>query len=192
MNIIDCKGLNCPQPVINTKKYFDGIESGEALVIVDNEIARNNISKFCQGNNFKFTVDEKDNLYYIKIVKEDTNVKKADDNNKTLTIVITSNRLGSGDDTLGSTLIKSYLYALSESDKIPENLFFLNSGVQLTSEGSEVLDSLKKLRERGVNIASCGICLDFYNLKDKLVIGEITNMYSIVEKMNTSENTIKL
>lgn len=195
MKIIDCKGLKCPQPVVNTKNYFDSIESGEAEVIVDNDVAKNNISKLCESSNLKYTVEEKENLYYIQIKKENCSCKPInfdEKNNNSLVIVITSDKFGMGDDTLGETLMKSYLYALSESDKLPTDLLFLNSGVKLTSEGSLVLDSLKKLKERGVNIASCGVCLDFYKLKEFLVVGEITNMYAIVEKMNNSGNTIKI
>ncbi|MCM8711941.1 sulfurtransferase-like selenium metabolism protein YedF [Clostridium sp. SYSU_GA19001] len=192
MNIIDCKGLRCPQPVIETKKYFDSIESGEAEIIVDNEVAKNNISKFCQNNNIKFHIEEKNGFYHIKAVKEDLNIKKNELEKSTLVILITSDKLGSGDDTLGATLMKSYLYALSESDKLPTDLFLINSGVKLAAEGSDVLDSLKKLQERGVKIASCGVCLDFYKLKEFLQIGEITNMYNIIEKTNNAGNTIKL
>ncbi|ERI90512.1 selenium metabolism protein YedF [Clostridiales bacterium oral taxon 876 str. F0540] len=192
MNIIDCKGLKCPQPVINTKKYFDSIENGEAEVIVDNEVAKNNISKFCNSNGFKFSTEEKEGLYHIKITKENTGCEVMEAETNSLVIVIATDKLGNGDDTLGATLMKSYLYALSESDKLPTDLLLLNGGVKLAAEGSEVLDSLNKLKERGVNIASCGICLDFYKLKEKLAVGEITNMYTIIEKMNTADNTIKL
>ncbi|MEG1257083.1 sulfurtransferase-like selenium metabolism protein YedF [Clostridium sp.] len=195
---IDCKGLNCPIPVVNTKKYFDGIEFGEGIVIVDNEIAKNNIVKFAQGNEFGYEVSEKgNNLFYITIVKgEGTNkimksVKVEENINKTLTIVVGSDKLGNGDDELGIALMKSYLFALSEADVIPENLLFLNSGVKLVVTEALTLDSVKRLKERGVNIQSCGLCLDFYGLKDELKVGDITNMYAIIEMMNKS-NTIKL
>jgi selenium metabolism protein YedF len=205
MKIINCEGLKCPQPVINTKKYFETIESGNAEVVVDNEVAKINVSKFCQSNNLKYSVEETDGLYHIKIAKElvggeiineavqvMNNSEIISNSDKALVILITSDKLGTGDETLGATLMKSYLYALSESDKIPKDLLFLNSGVKLVAEGSEVLDSLNKLKDRGVNIASCGVCLDFYELKEKLAVGEITNMYTIIEKMNSANNTIKL
>ena len=88
--------------------------------------------------------------------------------------------------------MKSYIFALSEADLIPNDLLFINGGVKLTIEDSPVLDSLKKLISRGTNILVCGTCLDFFNVKDKLSIGEITNMYTIVELMNNADNTIKL
>jgi selenium metabolism protein YedF len=192
MNIIDCKGLKCPLPVINTKKYFDSIEKGEAEIIVDNEVAKTNILKFCQSNNLSVLVEEDEGFYHIKASKEDCECEVMKHNAKSLIILITSDRLGIGDDTLGATLMKSYFYALSECDTLPVDLLLLNSGVKLAAEGSEVLDSLNKIKERGVNIASCGICLDFYGIKDKLAVGEITNMYTIIEKMNTASNTIKI
>lgn len=191
-NIIDCKGLKCPQPVINTKKYFDSIEEGIATIVVDNEIAKNNIFKFAQSNGFNSEASEKDGFYHIQITKESCSCKEINFDKKKLIIVIGNDKLGLGDDVLGTTLMKSYMYALSESDNIPSDILFLNGGVNLTTEGSDCVESIVTLKERGVNILSCGTCLDFYGLKEKLVVGEITNMYTIVEKMNSSDNTIKL
>ena len=191
MHIIDCKNLRCPQPVINTKKYFDSIEQGEALVIVDNEVAKNNISKFAENNGFSLEVTEEAGLYKVKVIKDSCGCQVMNSDRK-LAILITNDKLGLGDDTLGATLMKSYLFALSESDNLPKDLVFLNAGVKLTSEGSECMESLKRLKDKGVNILSCGTCLDFYELKEKLLIGEISNMYTIVEIMNSADNTIKL
>lgn len=191
-NVIDCKGLKCPQPVISTKKYFDGIDQGNATIIVDNEVANLNISKFAQSNGFEFSSDYKDGLYFIKISKAPCNCKIMDFEKNKFLIIISTDKLGLGDDTLGATLMKSYFYALSESDTLPSDILFLNGGVKLTVEGSDSLNNIKALSEKGVNILNCGACLDFYNLKDKLAVGEITNMYTIVEMMNSSSNTIKL
>lgn len=88
--------------------------------------------------------------------------------------------------------MKSYLYALSESSNLPTDLIFLNGGVMLTTEGSECIESIKLLSDKGVNILNCGTCLDFYGLKEKLLIGEVSNMYTIVEKMNGADLTIKI
>ena len=99
--------------------------------------------------------------------------------------------MGEGDDALGKILMKSYMYALSESSEIPEELVFLNGGVKLVTEGTEVLDSIKELERKGTKIISCGTCLDFYGLKDKLLTGEVSNMYTIVEIMN-SKRIVKI
>ncbi|MBU3209241.1 sulfurtransferase-like selenium metabolism protein YedF [Clostridium algidicarnis] len=191
IHTIDCKGLKCPQPVINTKKYFDSIKEGEALIIVDNEVAKNNICKFAQSNGYKYNAVDSEGLFNINITKEDCHCEIMDFDKK-LVIVVGTDKLGEGDEILGSNLMKSYMYALSESDDMPSDIIFLNSGVKLTTKGSSVIDSLEELKNKGVNITSCGTCLDFYNLKDYLLIGDISNMYTIVETMNKSDNTIKL
>lgn len=190
--VIDCKGLKCPQPVINTKKYFDSIEKGEATIIVDNEVAKNNILKLAESNSLKAEVKEEEGNFSITLTKEECCCNSMTFDKKRFTIVISTDKLGNGDDQLGTMLMKSYIFALSESENQPTDLVFLNGGVKLATEGSLVLDNLKKMQDNGTNISSCGTCLDFYNLKDKLAIGEITNMYSIVEKMNNADNTIKI
>lgn len=192
-SIIDCKGLQCPVPVVQTKKYFDSIESGESTIIVDNLVAKKNIVKLAEGSGYKSVEEEKDGLYFIKITKEkcealNTEIKEE----KKFTLVVSTDKLGLGDDKLGEMLMKSYIFALSEADTIPSDLLFINGGVKLAIESSPVLGSLKKLVERGTNILICGVCLDFYDIKEKLSVGEISNMYTIVQLMNNADNTIKL
>ena len=192
-NIIDCTGLLCPIPVVKTKKYFDSIISGESTVIVDNLVAKNNIVKLSKSSGYNSIVEEKDDLYFVKITKNECEAADEPINeNKKFTLVVSTDKLGVGDDALGDILMKSYIYALSEADKIPNDLLFINGGVKLTIEQSPVLDSLKKLVGRGANILVCGVCLDFYNIKDKLSVGEISNMYTIVQLMNNADNTIKI
>ena len=192
-NIIDCKGLACPLPVVKAKKYFDSIESGEATIIVDNLVAKDNIVKLAKGSGNESIVEEKEGLYFIKITKEKCEaVNEETKESKKFTLLVSTDKLGMGDDKLGDMLMKSYIFALSEADTVPTDLLFINGGVNLTIDTSPVLDSLKKLIERGANILVCGACLDFYNVKDKLSLGEITNMYTIVELMNSADKTIKL
>lgn len=193
MKTIDCKGLACPKPVILTKKELEGMTEGELEVIVDNTAARENVSKFAKNQGLECEVIEKDDLFHVIIKKTNQgDCKITDIQDKNLVVMITSDKFGTGEDKLGAALMKSYLYALSENAQKPEKMFFINSGVKLTSEGTEVLESLNALETAGVEIYSCGTCLDFYGLKEKLLIGEVTNMYSIVESTNSASNTIKI
>lgn len=191
MNIIDCRGLICPIPVVNTKKYFAEIENGVAKVIVDNEVSKNNLVKFASANEFKCEVKENNGEYTLTMEKFKS-VNLDNTKNDEFSILIGTDKLGNGDDKLGETLMKSYIYALSESDKMPRKIIFLNAGVKLVAKGSSVIESLEAIKAKGVEIASCGVCLDFYGLKDELLIGEITNMYSIIEEMNSVSKLIKL
>ena len=97
-------------------------------------------------------------------------------------VVLSSEFMGAGDDELGATLMKAFVFALTQQDELPAAILAYNGGVHLTVEGSPVLDDLKKLAEAGVEIFSCGTCLNHFGIADKLAVGEVTNMYVIVQK----------
>ena len=98
-------------------------------------------------------------------------------------MVVASDRMGEGNDELGKVLIKSFIFAVTQLEQLPKTMLFYNGGATLTTEGSNSLEDLKSLEAQGVEILTCGTCLDYYGLKDKLAVGGVTNMYSIVETM---------
>jgi len=191
MKEVNARGLACPQPVILTKKALEEIEEGEIITVVDNITAKENVARLASNLNYQYEVSEKEGCYYIKI-KKDSSKTKETENKETTVIMITTDRLGQGDEALGKLLMKSYTYALGEAEVLPKAMVFLNSGVKLTTEGSEVLENLEKLHNAGVEIISCGTCLDFYNLKDKLKIGIVGNMYSIIELLNSASKVLNI
>lgn len=202
MKIVDARGKVCPQPVIMTKKEADAGEN-EITVIVDNETSRENVLKFGSKLNYKTSVEEKDEGIYIYLNKEAMNSceiateKAAQDSLNKIKqekkgYVIGSDKLGKGSDDLGKILMKSFIYTLSETKPYPSFLIFLNSGVRLTTAGSESLDDLKKMESAGVKIVSCGTCLDFFEINDKLGVGKISNMYDIVETIAESDNAVMI
>lgn len=193
MKEIDARGLKCPQPVIVTKKALEEIQEGQVISIVDNVTAKENVSRLASSLNLEYNIDERDGCYYITINKiKDNNKESINENKNDIVIVIVSDKLGSGDDELGEVLMKSYTYALTEISPLPKTIIFLNGGVKLTTEGSPVLDNINKLSEAGVEVISCGTCLDFYGLKEKLKVGIIGNMYSIIEKMHEGGKVINI
>lgn len=198
MKELDFRNMNCPLPVVNTKKHFDKIKSGEAVVLLDNETAFKNVSRYATSNNFKTDHKFENEIYYLHITKsegeslEECNDKEKCSCNELFTVVIGSDKLGNGEDKLGNILMKSYMFALSESSIIPTDMLFLNSGVKLAIKGSDVIGSIKLLEEKGVRVKVCGTCLDYYKIMDKVEVGEVSNMYSIVETMNASDKIINL
>jgi len=193
---VDATGQACPKPVIMTKNKLDNIKEGIITTIVDNEVAKENVSKLAKSLGYDYKVDKKnDNEYYIHItkgdVKEEANVC-IPDTFKDMTIAFSSNTMGKGSDELGKILMKSFIYTLTEATPFPSTLIFYNGGVYLTCEGSEVLEDLKKLEAEGVEIISCGTCLDYFQIKDELQVGEISNMYTIYEKLKNPMNTITI
>ena len=193
MKVVDARKKACPQPVIMTKKEADeGAE--EITVIVDNDTAKLNVKKFGTQLNYTVTAEDKEDGIYLLLKKnakeESETVAKI--KNEALGYLITTDKLGKGSDDLGRILMKSFLFTLSETKPYPAFLVFLNSGVKLTTEGSESIDDLMKLKEGGVEIVSCGTCLDFFEIKSKLRVGFVSNMYDIVDKISNSTNTITI
>lgn len=188
MNIIDCTGLVCPIPVIHTKKYFDSVENGEAIVIVDNNIAKNNVLKYAANCGYETALVTEENKYKITVKKSNIGNRKIE--SEEFVVVIGSDKLGAGDDSLGGALMKTYIYAVSQSKIPPTHLIFLNSGVKMVSEGSPCIEILKTLKDKDIQILISGTCLQFYGLKEKLEVGDITNVYTIVELMNKAAKTI--
>ncbi len=202
MRIIDARGKLCPQPVIMTKKEVDAGEN-EITVIVDNETSRENVLKFANKLQFLTVVEEKNDGIYVYLNKEgmnscDISVENAIEDSiskgkpEKKGFVIGSDKLGKGSDDLGKILMKGFLYTLSETKPYPNFLIFLNSGVKLTTTGSESIEDLKKMENAGVKIVSCGTCLDFFEIKTKLEVGNISNMYDIVETIADSDNAVMI
>lgn len=192
---IDARGLACPKPVINTKKELDKLENGVIRVTVDNTMAKENIIKLSKSSNCESSVlREEEDLIVVEIIKGE-NVKieegtKVNLDNKC--IFISSDKMGQGNDELGEVLIKGYIYTLTETKPYPKHIVFVNSGVKLTTVNEATVENLKILENNGVEILSCGTCLDYYNLKELLQVGTVTNMYNIVEMMNNSLQTISI
>lgn len=198
---VDARGLACPMPVIKTKKALEEIEEGVVEVVVDDIAPRENVLKFAKSNNCEAEiVSESGKETVIKIVKtKDIIIDVADEDIKCDSsygngevIAIMSNTVGSGNDELGGVLIKGFLFALTEAKPYPKSILFLNGGVELTTKNESTIEHIKILEKNGVEILSCGTCLDYYGLKDDLKVGGITNMYTIVETMKSASKVITI
>ncbi len=191
MKKIDVRGLSCPKPVLEVKNALEKLPEGEFEVIVNSKESKENILRFLTANNIKADVKE-DNSEYIITFKGAHVVKGGEEvivcNTGTFgkSYVVSRDRLGEGDEKLGKILIRSFIHTLTELKPLPKSVFFVNSGVFLTLKESPVLEELVKLSEKGVKIFSCGTCLDYYNKKSELSVGEVGNMYQLVEIL--SEN----
>ncbi len=189
--IIDVRNMPCPEPVIKTKKALEGVIEGGTLNVLVNTIeARQNVERFAQSQGCNVNVSEKNGVFSIEICKrqkvEDKTNKGAD------VLLIASDCLGNGDETLGQLLIAAFINTLPESRAKPSKILFINRGVMLTTEGSRVIDTLQNLENNGVQIYSCGTCLNHYQLKEKLKVGKITNMYDTVESLLTAARVVRI
>ncbi len=194
MKVIDCRKMSCPAPVIATKRALE--ESGGAAVqiLVDHGAPRENVTRFATGRGHTVQETPFEDGYALTIAGNQPDLPDATAASapaeKTV-MLITSDRLGDGDDELGRLLMKNFIISLLELDQLPDRMFFLNSGALLTTEGSEALEALEALGNRGVEILTCGVCLDFYHRKDKLKAGSVTNMLTIAESLMEAGSVIR-
>lgn len=186
MKIIDAMGLACPRPVILTKKAIREENLDEVTVKVDNEIATENLTKM--GKQLGFSAEVKTNsktdyeVFLKKTGDAQCELMFEEDSSKYI-VVISSDHMGTGDETFSKNLLEGFVYALTEQDVAPKYVVFYNMGVTLPSINEKVIGDLKALEERGTQVLSCGLCLGQYDMKEKLQVGEITNMYRICELM---------
>ncbi len=199
---INMQNKVCPYPVIETSKALRTAQENETIeVCVDNIIATQNLEKMATelGYTNGFSVKEVSNKeFYVTIVKgagsaqtEPTNTS-TNKNNQSI-IAISSDSMGDGDIELSKKLLEGFIYSLTEHEDsiLPTHIIFYNKGVLLTTENKKTVEDLLILQEKGVTILSCGLCLDFYNVKDSLSVGEVTNMYTI-SKLLLTNNVINI
>ena len=198
MKVLDCRGLACPIPVINTKKALEEGGPEPLLVIVDNDTARENVSRFAGNTGRRVEVEEKDGAYHLTIGGTGGEVSTIDPGKEVIAAegeegravyFITTNALGQGSPDLGEVLMKSLMVALTEQ-KSAKALLLLNTGVYLALEGSPVLEQMQKLAEAGTEILVCGTCLNYYKQKENLAVGVVSNMYDINSRLTGTGKVI--
>jgi selenium metabolism protein YedF len=200
METINALGKPCPIPVIEAKKALRKAAPGETVrILVDNDISRQNLEKMAKGSLCVSSFEtQADGNILVSISAAEGSAAEADAKaaprigDEGLAVAFSKNTMGTGDDALGAILIKAFIYSLTELDNPPETLLFFNSGVRLTTEGSNTLADLKTLESKGTIISSCGTCLDYYGIKDKLAIGNVTNMYAIASAMGSAGKLVNI
>jgi len=198
MKTIDARGLSCPGPVITTKDIIEKERPHVLNVTVDNKAASENVRSFFESKNYMVSIRKEGADFHVTgTQKEDSpceepafGIIKTD--LKKIMVMITSNRMGHGDDELGEKLMVSFLKTLKEMGPELWRLVFVNNGVKLTIEGAEVLPVLQETEKSGIRILVCGTCLTHFNLFDKKLVGETTNMLDIVTAMQLADKVINI
>lgn len=203
MRVVDTKGQLCPAPLIAAKKALKETPAGESFkVLTDNQTSLSNLSRFLKDNNTKFEVSEKDGIWTLTITKlagekilSDTedycapavaHFEKAD-----FIVVITSDKMGEGDEQLGNLLLVNFIKALKDIEKLPRKIVFYNKGVTIVTNDSPVIQHLRDLEKMGVELLLCATCVNHYKLEEKFGAGILSNMYTIAEVMATAGNIIR-
>ena len=217
VRVVDAKGAPCPQPVIIAKKALQEITEGTLEVLVDNEMAVQNLEKLGRYSGLKTEsrkVSEKEYKVEFTIVENSEGIPAAVPESAALEnvccsvdteeqpaaipagrkekiVVLSSDQMGSGNEELGKILMKGFVYALTQLEESPAAILLYNGGAKLSVEGAETLEDLKNLEEQGVEILTCGTCLNYYGLSEKLRVGTVTNMYEITERMTKADSVVR-
>lgn len=195
--LVDARADACPLPVVKATKALQQVKTEtEITVLVGNDIAVQNLQRLAAGKGLSAQVSPCEGGFAVKMTATaDTTDAPAPvacpDCHSDVVVAVGSATMGDGDEKLGKILMKGFLYALSQQPVLPRAVLFYNGGAFLTTGDSESLEDLRSMEQQGVQIATCGTCLDFYGLKDKLKVGTVTNMYQIVETLATASSVVK-
>ena len=201
---VNAMGDACPIPVVKTKNAIRDLNgAGTVETLVDNEIAVQNLQKMAKQkgygvkseklavNQFKVTMTVGEGAVAPAVNEAEECLVVPGGKKKTVVVAISSDKMGEGSDELGHILMKSFLYALGQQDELPDAIIFYNGGAHVTCQESPALEDLKSMEAQGVEITTCGTCLDHYGLRDQLKVGSVSNMYAIVERLTGADLVIK-
>lgn len=204
ITVVDCRGMTCPRPVIETRDALEKTAAGTIAVIVDNEASQKNVERFAASRGCTVKTEVLgDGCFRISVAKKAgddgagaTSDFRSEDyaceipSGSGLVYVIAADTMGRGDDELGWGLMQTYIQTIKDVRPLPTKILLYNSGVKLVASESGALDALCELRDRGVEILACGTCLDFFKLKAKIKVGRISNMYDIMSSMNEAAKVV--
>lgn len=200
--VIDAMGQACPIPVVRASRAVQELGgAGEVEIRVDNEAAVQNLLRMAEGFHAGSTWEQLGEKAYVVHVTTEGAIAPAETPEPVcpaerpaagpLVVAVDTQFMGRGSEDLGATLMKGFLYALGQLPQLPETMLFYNGGAFLTTAGSASLEDLRALEERGVKILTCGTCLNYYGLSEKLEVGGVTNMYDIVQTLAAAGSVIK-
>ncbi|MEN6501020.1 MAG: sulfurtransferase-like selenium metabolism protein YedF [Tenuifilaceae bacterium] len=202
--LVDCRGMVCPQPLVETRREIKKSNPGEAItVVVDNSTSLKNILRFLEDNGVECVVKQEAESSSItfnvplqmtqpdKRAEEYCDVSPKPDANSGFIVLLNSATMGKGNDELGKILMKGFLSTLLELKATPTEIICYNSAVTLALKSSDTAATLQQISERGIKITLCGTCVDFYNLRDDLAVGQISNMLYIAERLSSGVRIIQ-
>jgi len=198
MKNLDCRGMSCPQPVLETKKALAAAGAEGVQVLVDNPGSKENVRRFAESQGYGVHISEEKGVFTLRLQRaggakgEPIPEEKKIVGETEMVVFIESDSIGRGSEELGRILMRSFLHTLGEAEFRPAKVIMVNGGVKLACEGSEVLEDLRQLSGQGAEILSCGTCLDYFGLKPKLQVGRISNMYEILSSLAQAGKVLKM
>ncbi len=202
MDTLDCKGLNCPEPVLKAKAYLEKGTGEPFTVLVDNEASKENVLRFgrSQGCETSFSSEAADE-FAVLLVPSENGIPKSDfredeyrcevvPQSGNLVYVLPADTMGRGSDELGWALLQTYVATIAEVSPLPSHILLYNGGVKLAVTEGKALEALQSLEKKGVTVWCCGTCLEYFKLEEERRVGSITNMYDILSTMASAARVV--
>jgi selenium metabolism protein YedF len=192
--------MQCPKPLILTKKALVGLAAGQAVeILIDNETSKQNVERFLRDNGVTVSARADGALFTLTATKtlggeigaDEQQYCTPSESKRAPVICFKGDTMGNGPAELGAILMKSFVNTIKEVKPLPSHCVFYNEGVRLVVEGSTLIEPLRELSDRGVKILACGTCLDYFKVKDKLMVGTVSNMFTILETLNAAGHVIE-
>jgi selenium metabolism protein YedF len=194
---VDARGLACPQPVMQTRKAM--LQEEQIVTLVDNETAVTNVSRMAEKAGWQVAIIPVEEEFRLELSKGDAPfqaaslpVGRAEVMSEPLVLIVAADSMGRGEAELGTILVRGFFHTLGEVEPLPQTIILFNAGVKLACEGSQVLDDLCALEDKGIEILVCGTCLNYFELTEKLAVGQVSNMYDIAETMLNAGKVVHL
>lgn len=205
MKTVDTRGLTCPAPLIKTRQGLNEAAPDEDVqVLIDNPTSLSNVKRYLSDNRLQFTVIEEGGLATVTVSRGEKVELSANEaeyctpaavpgrsGRKVTVVAVTSERMGTGDDELGTKLMLSFFRTLVMLEPAPDAVVFYNAGVKLATDDSPVLDHIRELSEKGVSIYLCTTCINHFGLKDRLPVGSFSDMYQILNVLKDADHIIR-
>jgi selenium metabolism protein YedF len=195
--MLDCRGLACPQPVLNTREALAGATE-PILVIVDNEGSATNVRRFAEGQGARVGIEQRGGDFHLSIEpgeptpdSVETQIVCESATNGGMVVLVSSEGMGRGDDELGAILMEAFLDTLSQFRNKLSHVIFINAGAKLAVDGSPVLPQIRQLEEIGVQVLVCGTCLNHFGILDRLGVGRVSNMYEIIDTLSGAGRVLR-
>lgn len=191
MNSIDCRNWPCPKPVIEVRKVLLASPNARLAVLVEDHVARQNLQRLASSLGWAIEEADRHGIPTLEFIPPVNAVSATSASSGTTVVLVAAATMGSGNDELGRILLRNFLLTLPELEIPPTAIYFINGGVKLTVADADTIEILQKLADLGIDLASCGLCLEFFGLKEKVAVGRITNMLDIVQGMTNAGSVLR-
>ena len=204
MKTVDTRGLTCPAPLIKTRQGLNEAAPDETVqIIIDNRTSLGNVRRYLSDNKLSFTVKEEGEIAVVTVTRGEKpelspnetqyceTAAPASGGRRNTVVAITSERMGMGDDELGTRLMISFFRTLVMLEPAPTSVVFYNAGVKMALDDSPVLGHIKELTEKGTGIYLCTTCINHFGIKDRLPVGSFSDMYQILNILNDADHIIR-